>query len=78
MEKEIIFNYKDIGGNVFTREGVTLQEQIFELLNTYYGITRKEFNPKEIEVKQNENNWFNKATPRDRRFKQAYQNVFNR
>jgi len=56
MEKEIIFNYKDIGGNVFTREGVTLQEQIFELLNTYYGITRKEFNPKEIEVKHNENN----------------------
>ena len=52
-EKEIIFNYKDIGGNVFTREDVTLQEQIFELLNTYYGITRKEFNPKEIEVIQN-------------------------
>ena len=49
-EKEIIFNYKDIGGNVFTREDVTLQDQIFELLNTYYGITRKEFNPKEIEV----------------------------
>ena len=55
-EKEIIFNYKDIGGNVFTREDVTLQDQIFELLNTYYGITRKEFNPKEIEVIQDENN----------------------
>lgn len=50
MEKEIIFNYKDIGGNIFKRKDVTIEEQIFELLNVHYGITRKEFNPKEIEV----------------------------
>jgi hypothetical protein len=50
MDKEIIFNYKDIGGNVFTRKDIPIEEQIFELLNLYYGITRKEFNIKEIEI----------------------------
>tara|TARA_R100000426_G_scaffold19718_1_gene17054 strand:- start:254 stop:415 length:162 start_codon:yes stop_codon:yes gene_type:complete len=50
MEKEIIFNYKDIGGNILTRENIDIKDQIFELLNTYYGITKKEFNEKEIEI----------------------------
>ena len=54
MEKEIIFNYKDIGGNVFPREDVTLQDQIFELLNTYYGITRKEFDFNQVVIKEHE------------------------
>ena len=56
-EKEILFNYKDIGGNILTRKGVRIEDQIFELLNTYYGISRKEFNPKEIKIvasKQNQ------------------------
>ena len=50
MEKEIHWEYKDISGNVFTRHDVTLQEQIFELVNTYYGITRKEFQPEKIKI----------------------------
>ena len=50
MEKEIHWEYKDISGNIFTRHDVTMQEQIFELVNTYYGITRKEFQPEKIKI----------------------------
>ena len=51
MENEIYWEYKDIAGNVFTRDDVTVQEQIFELVNAYYGITRKEFQPEKIKIR---------------------------
>ena len=50
MSDEIYWEYKDIAGNVFTRDDVTVQEQIFELVNAYYGITRKEFQPEKIKI----------------------------
>ena len=52
MEKEYLFNYKDIGGNVFTRKVIKIEDQIFELLNIYYGITKKEFDFNQVELEE--------------------------
>jgi hypothetical protein len=52
MDKEFIFNYKDIGGNVFARKNIKIEDQIFELLNTYYGITKKEFDFNQVELEE--------------------------
>jgi hypothetical protein len=51
-EKELFFNYEDIGGNIIVNPKSTIEDQIFELLNRYYDISASEFDPSKIEIQE--------------------------
>jgi len=49
-EEELYFNYEDIGGNIIVNPKSTIEDQIGDLLDEYYGIGPDEFDPSKIEI----------------------------
>ena len=49
-EEELYFNYDDIGGNIIVNPKSTIEDQIGDLLDEYYGIGPDEFDPSKIEI----------------------------
>ena len=60
-----LVEYQVSDGDVGSRTVSYDFDNILDAENCLHDIETKE-------VKQNENNWFNKATPRNRRFKQTH------
>tara|TARA_Y100001970_G_scaffold85699_1_gene108079 strand:+ start:828 stop:992 length:165 start_codon:yes stop_codon:yes gene_type:complete len=50
-EKEIYWSYYEFSGNLFINPNSSIEDQIFELLNTNHNIKYKYFDPSKIIIK---------------------------